>query len=256
MMWHSHEEHDGRGQSPATSTRPGPGSGRPRGKMRGPGPRGGRGRHGSRDEGFGGRGFGPMGGPMGPMGPMGPAFGPMGGPMGRRGRGRRGDVRNAILAILAEGPANGYQIIAKISDKTDGVWRPSAGSVYPALGLLDDEGLIEKVSADGQKAFQLTDAGTAYVTEHADELADPWTKVAGTPDEDLDPRRDLAPLAMAMQQVVMVGTSAQKTAARGVLDEARRQLYRILADEVPAQRSAEGHPAEPTDSPAGAPGSE
>src|SRR6516162_1729546 len=83
------------------------------------------------------RGGAPWGGPGAPLGgPGGPKFG------GRGPRVRRGDVRAAILDLLGEGqPWNGYQIIQEIAERTQGVWRPSAGSVYPALQQLEDEGL-------------------------------------------------------------------------------------------------------------------
>ena len=109
--------------------------------------------------------FGMRGGPFGP-----PRFG------GRGPRVRRGDVRAAILDLLAEGePWNGYQIIQEIGARTQGVWRPSAGSVYPALQQLEDEALIkdqgsEAAGEDRRRMYTLTEEGQAYVTEHADEL--------------------------------------------------------------------------------------
>lgn len=78
----------------------------------------------------------------------------------RAGRVRRGDVRLAILALLLQEPLNGYQIIQKVSERTDGAWRPSPGAVYPALSQLEDECLVEAFDNDGQKAFRLTEAGT------------------------------------------------------------------------------------------------
>ena len=105
--------------------------------------------------------FGVRGGPFGP-----PRFG------GRGPRVRRGDVRAAILDLLAEGqPWNGYQIIQEIAERTQGVWRPSAGSVYPALQLLEDESLISAAAGEDRKRnYTLTDEGRAYVQAHADEL--------------------------------------------------------------------------------------
>ena len=84
-----------------------------------------------------GRGFGPGG--------FGPGFGP-GQRGGRRGghsrRGRRGDVRAAILVLLAERPMHGYEIIQEVAERSQDLWKPSPGSVYPTLQLLVDEGLI------------------------------------------------------------------------------------------------------------------
>ncbi len=116
-----------------------------------------------------------------------PDFGPgpwmrHGGPRGMRGpRARRGDVRAAALALLSEQPMNGYQIIQEISERSGGVWRPSPGSVYPALQQLEDEGLIRAEASDGgRRAYQLTDEGTAYAQAHSAELKAPWDVVAGS----------------------------------------------------------------------------
>ena len=186
-----------------------------------------RGRPGGGPEGFFGGAFGGPGG-----------FGPFGDPGGslrraRRGpgRGQRGDVRNAVLALLAEEPMNGYQLIAAIAERTDGLWRPSAGSVYPALGLLEDEGLIRPTQKDGKKVFELTEAGLAYSDEHAEELTDPWDRVAGPHERYLDVRQETGALMMAVQQVVHAGDTAQITAAKAILADAKRSLYRILAGE-------------------------
>ncbi|MEL4504739.1 PadR family transcriptional regulator [Luteococcus sp. H138] len=193
------------------------------------GPRGGRGRHHARrgGPGFGGPGFG------------GPGFdGPRGGRGGGRrgpGRGRRGDVRNAILALLAEAQLNGYGLINGIADRTNDLWRPSAGSIYPALGLLTDEGLIEPTEADGKKVFRLTEAGRAHVAEHAEELANPWDKVAEPHRGFLDVQGDMHQLGMAVQQVVVTGDADQVEAARKILERARKDVYRLLAGDAPAE---------------------
>ena len=168
---------------------------------------------------------------------MGPGFGPA--RFARRGgrgpgRGRRGDVRNAILALLAEQPMNGYQLINEISERTNGLWSPSAGSVYPALGLLLDEGLIVDREIDGKRVHELTEAGRAYVAEHADELTDPWERVTAGHRGFLDMRPEIAQLAMAVQQVAMSGDENQIQSARQILDRARRDIYRLLAGDQPA----------------------
>src|ERR1700753_3921652 len=129
------------------------------------GPRGGRGR-GPRRGGWGGPPPDFMRGGPGGFG------GPFGGGRGRGPRVRRGGVRAAALSLLAEGPRNGYQIIQEISERTDGVWRPSPGSVYPALQQLEDEGLIQPETGEsGRKAVALTPDGRACSEAHADELS-------------------------------------------------------------------------------------
>src|SRR5829696_5354997 len=104
--------------------------------------------------------------------------GPWGFPGHRGPRARRGDVRTALLVLLAEEPRNGYQLMQEIEQRSDGVWRPSPGSVYPALQLLEDEGLV-RVEGEGRKAYTLTDAGRAHVEENAAQLGAPWEAVKG-----------------------------------------------------------------------------
>ena len=168
--------------------------------------------------------FAMRGGPFGP-----PRFG------GRGPRVRRGDVRAAILDLLAEGqPWNGYQIIQEIGSRTQGVWRPSAGSVYPALQLLEDEGLISTQrdeATDGRtRMFTLTEQGRAYVTEHADELRASWDAVTGSVDQDEVQLRDtVKQVIVAVTQVSQAGTPAQIQQAGKILADTRRALYRILA---------------------------
>ncbi len=173
----------------------------------------------------------------GPEGWEGPGFGPRG---HRRGRGRagRGDVRAAILALLAEEPRNGYQIIQEIEQRTDGVWRASSGSVYPALAQLEDEGLIEPVGEGGRKLFSLTEAGRQYAEQNSEQLSRIWQEAVGGPGarfEEFARNRDLiAQLIMAYRQVAQVGNNAQREEARAILTTARQSLYKILAaDEEP-----------------------
>jgi DNA-binding PadR family transcriptional regulator len=161
-----------------------------------------------------------------------PGFGPRGRGYGRRGsRAKRGDVRAAALALIAEEPINGYQIIQQIAERSGGLWRPSPGSVYPALAQLEDEGLIEMQGTDGgRRAYAVTEAGTAYVAEHPDELRAPWSAAGSdAAAAAVDMRSLVRQVHLAAFQVVTAGTDAQVTQARDVLTQARRSLYRILA---------------------------
>src|SRR5580698_11348755 len=166
------------------------------------------------------------GGPFGP-----PKFR---GPGGRGPRVRRGDVRAAILDLLAEGqPWNGYQIIQEIAARTEGVWRPSAGSVYPPLQQLEDEALVQvQAGEDRRRMFTLTDEGRAYVTEHADELRAPWDAVTGSVDDaEAQLRGTIRQVMVAVSQVSQAGSAAQVKQAGKILADTRRALYRILAAE-------------------------
>lgn len=203
-------------------------------KGRGRGERGERGEWRERAEGRGrGRGGWGRGGPFnGPFGPM--QFGP-GGPKFARGpRVRRGDVRAAILDLLGEGqPWNGYQIIQEIAARTDGMWRPSAGSVYPALQQLEDEGLVTAAAGDDRRRmYTLTEAGRTYVEAHADELRASWDAVTGSVDDaEFELRDTVKQVIVAVTQVAQAGSAAQVAQAGKILVDTRRALYRILASD-------------------------
>jgi DNA-binding PadR family transcriptional regulator len=184
---------------------------------RGPG-RGGHGR------GYG-HGFDPRAFWQGPWRGMG--FGP-----GRRSRAKRGDVRAAALLLLAEEPRNGYQLMEEIERRSGGAWRPSPGSIYPALAQLEDEGLVSPEETAGRRAYRLTAEGEAYVEEHREALGSPWEEAGeGVPDELVDLRTLIAHVGMATLQVGQSGDEKQVAEAKEVLSEARKSLYRILADE-------------------------
>jgi len=176
---------------------------------------------------------GPRGGFGGPFG-----FGPGGGPRGRGRKARRGDIRTAALLLLNEEPRNGYQIMQEVEERSDGVWRPSPGSVYPALQQLEDEGLIRSQESDGRKLFQLTDAGREYVAERGEDKPAPWEQMSG---DVSDQMRELGKLmrevGFAFAQVMKTGSEAQIGEARKVLSTARKDLYRILADGDPEAAS-------------------
>jgi DNA-binding PadR family transcriptional regulator len=174
---------------------------------------------------FGGRpGRGPGGG-----------HGPRGGRRGRRGA-RRGEIRAAILLLLSEEPRNGYQLMQELEERSGGVWRPSPGSVYPALALLEDEGLVEATEHEGRKAFTLTAEGRSHVEEKRDQLGTPWEAVThGVPDELHQLRHAARVLGAAAMQVAQTGSKAQLGEARTILEDARRALYRLLADDAPAE---------------------
>jgi DNA-binding PadR family transcriptional regulator len=194
----------------------------------------GRGRHGH-GSGWGGPWGGPMGGPPPWVGQMfGPDFvGGPGGRGGRRPRVRRGDVRSAILDVLAtsQEPINGYQVIQQIAERTDGVWKPSPGSVYPTIAQLEDEGLVEDAPT-GRKAIQLTAEGRAYVAEHPDELAAVWAPFAEQVDDDeaVNFKQVIGQTVGAIVQVATTGTPDQRQKAIDILGDTRRRLYGLLAE--------------------------
>lgn len=153
------------------------------------------------------------------------------GPGGRRSRARRGDARAAMLLLLEEKPRNGYQLIEEIEHRSEGAWRPSPGSVYPALAQLEDEGLIRSDESAGRRSFELTEAGRAYVEENRETLGSPWAEAGeDVPSDFVDLRTLIGQLGMATLQVVQSGDERQIADAKRILADARKSLYRVLAE--------------------------
>jgi DNA-binding PadR family transcriptional regulator len=138
-------------------------------------------------------------------------------------------VRAAILALLAEQPRHGYEIISEIAERSGGFWRPSAGSIYPTLQLLADEGLVTSRDEGSKKLFELTEEGRA-AAERQDAVP-PWEQIAHDVEPtEVDLRKAGGTLIAAAIQVSQAGTPAQKKRAVAVLNEARRSLYNILGE--------------------------
>src|SRR5262249_43037371 len=150
---------------------------------------------------------------------------------GRGGRARRGDVRAAVLALLAERPMHGYEMIKEIEERTQGAWTPSAGSIYPTLQMLEDEGLIRGEESEGQRRFALTDAGREEQEAKAGETA-PWDAVrADAAPEKIQLLKSIRKLQHAVGQAFDVADEDQQKQVRELLDETRRKTYAILAED-------------------------
>jgi DNA-binding PadR family transcriptional regulator len=187
----------------------------------------GQGRHGHHRHRHHGFGPGPFGG-----------FGSGGGPRGRGRKARRGDIRTAALLLLNEESRNGYEIMQEVEERSDGVWRPSPGSVYPALAQLEDEGLIRSQELEGRKLFALTDEGRAYVKERSEDKSPPWEQMSGdVSNQAHELGKLMREVASAFVQVMKTGSEAQMGEARKILAAARKDLYRILADGDPETAS-------------------
>jgi DNA-binding PadR family transcriptional regulator len=165
--------------------------------------------------------------------PHGHGFGTGFGPHFGRGRGsraRRGDVRTAILLALADEPAHGYQIMQRLEERSGGAWRPSPGSVYPTLQLLQDQGLIRGEEAEGRRVFSLTEAGAAEAAAIRERVGDaPW-ETTGPQDPRMALRQAVHALGGAARQVALAGSADDAQKALEILREARRSIYALLAD--------------------------
>lgn len=183
--------------------------------------------------GFGGGGFG-FGGPGGGFG-----F--------RRGhRARKGDIRSGILALLAEQPRNGYQIMQELETRSNGMWHPSPGSIYPALQQLEDEGLVTAETAGGGRTFQLTEAGIAHVAAHHTADPAPWAAMGDDHREAFALFGEVKHIGMAIGQIAHLGNRTQYAEAQRILAQTRKALYRILAEDTPEESPAPSTPIDPT----------
>lgn len=146
---------------------------------------------------------------------------------------RRGDVRGEVLAALLDGPAHGYEVIRRLEEKSGGMWRPSPGSVYPTLQMLEDAGLVRGSEQDGRRTYELTDEGRAEAEEAAS------SPQGGRPGWGESPemrarfrvRDAVAQLHMAARQVAASGRPDQVERATEILRQARQSLYQILAED-------------------------
>jgi DNA-binding PadR family transcriptional regulator len=149
------------------------------------------------------------------------------------GRGRRvgrGEVRAAIIALLAEEPMHGYQIITELTDRSGGVWHPSPGSVYPTLQAMEDQGLVTADTSEGRRVYSLTDGGRAAAEAAGDGPA-PWEDAARGADRSLvDLKGLMFEVGAAIMQVGRAGSDHQVRAVADILTDTRRRIYLVLAD--------------------------
>jgi len=140
---------------------------------------------------------------------------------------RRGDVRVALLIALLDGPGHGYELIETLETKAEGRWRPSPGSVYPTLQMLADQGFVTWTEHDGKRVFEITDAGRAEVQQRIESQGHPWE---GSRSEQGDLRIAMRDLHLAAKQVGLTGTPANVTQATEIVTQARKAIYRLLAE--------------------------
>jgi DNA-binding PadR family transcriptional regulator len=140
----------------------------------------------------------------------------------RRGR---GDIKFLILEVLADGPRHGYDIIAALEEKSGGRYRPSAGSVYPTLQLLEEGGYITGEAVEAKRVFTITDAGRELLATRATE-----TSEASEEDEGVDLRSAAMTLGAAVMQAARVGDEPARAKVHAILERARREIYAILAE--------------------------
>ncbi len=146
------------------------------------------------------------------------------------GRRRRGDIRTAVLAALEEAPAHGYELIQRFEEKTAGMWRPSAGSIYPTLQLLEDEGLVRSSERDGKKVYELTDEGRAAAAQRMAEAgASPWASGQNSRGY-REYGNAIRQLALASRQAAVTGDPELMAKVTEIISDARKRIYTLLAE--------------------------
>jgi DNA-binding PadR family transcriptional regulator len=143
---------------------------------------------------------------------------------------RRGDIRQALLRALLDGPAHGYEVMRRLEESSGGLWRPSAGSVYPTLQLLEEQGLLTSREEGGKRIYELTDEGRADIEANA-AGGPPWETGEGTASGRHALRDAVVQLHLAAKQVAMAADEARVERATAVLKEARQKLYHLLAED-------------------------
>ncbi|MGZ4689990.1 MAG: PadR family transcriptional regulator [Acidimicrobiia bacterium] len=150
---------------------------------------------------------------------------------GRR-RMRRGDIRTALLAVLAEGPGHGYDLMQTLEEKTGGAWRPSPGSVYPTLQLLEDEGLVRSVERDGKRIFEINEAGRTEVDRRIEAAGGtPWDVAGRTGGRGNEVREAMGMMFLAAKQISAAGDPERAERAAAIVNDARKKLYQLLAED-------------------------
>jgi DNA-binding PadR family transcriptional regulator len=144
-----------------------------------------------------------------------------------RPRRRRGDIRTAILTVLAENPGHGYEVIRTLEERSGGMWRPSPGSVYPTLQMLEDEGLVRSQTVEGRRVYEVTDEGRTEAEARARRAGGPpWQGENGGRPEWV---QELKGLAGALKQVAVSGNDEQRAAALALVRDARKGIYQLLS---------------------------
>ena len=158
---------------------------------------------------------------------------------GGRGRAPRGDVRAAVLRLLAEEPMHGYQLMQAIAERSGGRWTPSPGAIYPTISQLEDDGLVTVTAESGRKLVTLTEAGRAHVEQGRASWSDPLAE--GDAGSGPDLRGLMMGIPNAVKEIARTGTDAQRAEAARILTETRRSLYLLLADgpQAPAAGGAD-----------------
>lgn len=163
--------------------------------------------------------------PFGKRGQFAPpwSFGPHGG--SGFFQARRGDMRPIILKVLGDGPLHGYEVMKRLEEKSQGMWRPSPGSVYPTLQLLEDEDLIAATDKDGKKVYELTAAGRKE--SEASMVETPWESDAQPMKRFMEFRELGSELMPLLHGIIQSGSDEDLAAVRTILERTKDELKKL-----------------------------
>lgn len=164
---------------------------------------------------------------------------------GDLGRGRffgPGEVRLALLSLLSEGPRHGYELMKQLEGRSGGVYRASAGTVYPTLQQLEDEGLATSEPREGKRVYELTDTGRSELEQETEAVERIWRRAeswgewehAASPEAWEVARPAMRLVKSALRAVARSdGSSERIEQVRALLDSTRRELDRLAKSSRP-----------------------
>jgi len=153
---------------------------------------------------------------------------------GGRQRHRRGDIKYALLELLAEQPRHGYDLIKELEQRYAGFYRPSPGSVYPTLQLLEDEGHLTSEQVEGKRIYTITESGRQLLAERQRQAGEEGPRRSGFRGRGANPdlealRQSGMAMVSGLMQVARHGSPAQVRAVMAVIESTRREIYAILS---------------------------
>ncbi|MDB5179277.1 MAG: transcriptional regulator, PadR-like family [Patescibacteria group bacterium] len=140
---------------------------------------------------------------------------------------RRGDMRPLVLNMLTEKPMHGYEIIRALEEKSHGFWRPSPGSIYPTLQLLEEEDFVTSQEEQGKKIYTLTPVGREEAARKAPACY--WD--APEMEEHIQARRDFMEFMKLLKQVAGTGSEADRRRVHEILKETKTKLEAIINEQ-------------------------
>ena len=151
---------------------------------------------------------------------------------GDRSRTRRGDIKFILLELLAERPQNGYELMNELETRRGGFRRPSPGSVYPTLQMLEEGGYLTSEEVEGKRVYTITESGKQFLSDRKPQSdSRNNTFVESKPSELIELRRTLTELNDAVTQVARSSNVDLANRVCDLLVQVKRNIYKLLAEQ-------------------------